>query len=103
MTQQQKPEVGIGVTGSIGSDRYPYTVVEIVNARTIVIQQDSFKRTDKNGMSEQQEYEYSRNPDAERITLTLRSGDRWKKKGDPLHQGYCFFIGDRRAYQDPSF
>lgn len=100
---QSQPEIGMGVTYSIGSDRYPYTVVEIVNHRTIKVQEDIFKRTDENGFSESQTYEYSRNKNAPLKILTLRKNGRWVQKGNSLEDPGRYWVGQRNAYQDPSF
>lgn len=101
--EQVTPTVGMGVTQIVGSDRYPYTVVEIVNDKTIVIQQDNAVRTDTNGISESQKYEYSPNKEGKKIVLTKRKYGRWREKGDSLHGGTPYNIGTRRMYQDPSF
>lgn len=57
-------QVGDGVTQCVGSDCYPFTVVEVLSPNRIVIQGDNFYRTDNNGQSEMQDYTYSPNPDA---------------------------------------
>lgn len=94
-------EVGIGVTEGVGSDRYPYTVVEVRrNGRELVIQRDEFRRTDQNGLSESQEYEYTPNPEGSKVTITLRHDGRYRRKGEDRG---LFTIGHREAYQDPSF
>lgn len=80
-------EVGVGATHAVGSDRYPYTVVEVVNERRIVVQRDEFRRTDSNGLSESQEYEYTPNPNAEKLTLTLRRRSRFAETGAGRSRG----------------
>lgn len=98
----EKPEVGMGCTQGVGSDRYPYTICEVVNEKKIYVQADDYKRTDKNGQSESQTYEYTPNPEAQKILVTLRKNGRWVRKGETLN-GSAFYIGQRRAYQDPSY
>jgi hypothetical protein len=97
-----KPEVGMGATYSVGSDRYPFTVVEIINDKTIVVQGDNYRRTDDNGLSESQEYEFTPNKDGPKRVLTFRSNGRWVEKKDKQNApGYR--LGHRSAYQDPCF
>lgn len=57
MREQVTPEVGMGATEVVGSDRYPYTIVKVVNPKKIVVQRDDYRRTDNNGQSELQTYE----------------------------------------------
>jgi hypothetical protein len=95
-------KIGDGATQSVGSDRYPYTVVKILSPRRMVVQQDNAVRTDKNGLSESQTYEYSPNPNATEVVITLRSNGRWYQLGQSTKSG-AFYIGRRSMYQDPSF
>lgn len=95
------PVVGMGATKVSGSDRYPYTIVHVEDRRNIVVQADGYRRTDNNGLSEDQEYEYTQNPDAAPILLTLRKSGIWRMIRTA--RGAYFVIGSRRAYRDPSF
>jgi hypothetical protein len=95
-------KVGDGATKYVGSDRYPYTVVEVLSPKKVVVQGDDFKRTDNNGMSESQTYEYTRNPFSDKITLTLRKNGRWVQQGEPLN-GTGYRLGDRDCHMDPHF
>lgn len=104
MSEQVIPEVDMGVTCGVGSDRYPYTVSEIVNDKTIKVRPDSYRRTDSNGLSEMQTYEITPNPDAPEIVLTLRINGRWVRKGETMRgSSYRWSLGHRDAYSDPSF
>lgn len=96
-------KVGTGATAHVGSDRYPYTVVEVISDKKLVVQRDEFRRTDSNGFSESQTYEYTANPDAEKVVITLRGNGRWVRQGESAKGGTGFSIGHRSAYQDPSF
>ena len=107
------PTIGMGATKLSWTDRYPATIcsVEIKNGVTIVgVQEDNYHRTDNNGISESQEYEFTPNPDArieyfrtgkngtwEPIYKNAETG-RWKKGG-------CggLKIGERDRYYDFSF
>ena len=91
-----KPEVGMGATVLMWSDRHAGTIVK-VTPRTITVQRDFARRTDSNGMSEVQRYEYSQNPQGlvEVFRLTKRG---WRNRcGNGLQ------IGIRSQYHDYSF
>jgi len=98
-------EVGMGATESIGSDRYPFTVIEVKkDGKELVLQADNYRRTDNNGLSELQTYEFTPNPEGSTTVVTLRKNGRYKRKGEPMYSYcYCYHIGERNAYQDPSF
>lgn len=97
------PVVGMGVTETRWSDRVAYTVVEIYNDKTVVVQEDTAKRTDLNGMSDAQDYEYTPNPKGRKVTLTLRSDGVWREKGVKKRGASGWLFGVRRAYYDYSF
>lgn len=99
---EQPITVGMGATKIVGSDRYPFTVIEVVNDRRLVLQSDEYRRTDKNGLSELQEHEYTPNPDGSTVIVTKRKDGRWVQQGESI-KGTPYHIGERRAYQDPSF
>lgn len=102
METQTLPVVGMGATAHYISDRYAFTIVQVLSHRKIVVQHDKATRIDRNGLSESQEYVFEPNPQAEKITLTLRKNGLWYKVGDSL-QGTRYSIGERHQYQDPSF
>lgn len=93
------PVVGMGATILMYSDRHAATVTKVFSPTTIVIQQDTATRTDKNGMSENQEYTYTPNTDAEEVFVTLRKDGRWKVKKSQT----VIKIGTRDSYHDYSF
>jgi hypothetical protein len=97
-----EPVVGMGVTYSIGSDRYPFSIIKVINHRTLIIQKDSFTRKDTNGLSEIQEYEYTPNVNSEQITITKRKDGCWRQKKSSSSYG-IYTVGTRRAYMDPCF
>ena len=98
-----KPEVGMGATELLWTDRHACTITSIINDKTIEVQRDKAIRTDSNGMSESQEYRYEPNPDAKKTIVTLRKNGRWVKKGDKMHNGTSFAIGARNEHYDYSF
>lgn len=97
------PEVGMGVTRLGWTDRYPGTIVEVINPKTVIVQADSYKRIDKNGMSECQNYEFAPDFSAPREVVTLRKNGRWVTKGEPMTNGTTWVIGRREKYHDFSF
>ncbi len=72
------PEIGMGATICGWSDRYPATIVS-------------------NGMSEQQEYEYTRNTNSPVTVFRVSRGGLRSKSGNYL----C--VGRRERYYDFSF
>ena len=97
------PIVGMGATMCGWSDRHAYTIVEITNPKTIVVQQDIATRTDSNGMSECQNYDYSPDPSAPKKVVTLRKNGRWVERGGGLWNGTTYHVGYRSEYYDFSF
>lgn len=95
-------KVGDGATYYIGSDRYPFTIIEIVSDKKVILQRDHYRRIDNNGLSENQTYEYFPNSYAERIVVTKRKNGRWYKQGESMGAGQ-YSLGVRRAYQNPSY
>jgi hypothetical protein len=94
-----RPTVGEGVTQIVGSDRYPFTVTRVhETGLRCWIKADEFKRTDKNGISESQSYEFTPNPDAVEIELRW-NGVRWASR--PASRR-AYRLGVREAYVDPS-
>lgn len=93
-----KPEVGTGVTYRIGSDCYPYTVIESnPKGLKIKIQSDNIKAIEGNDFYGEQKYEYERDPNGVIIELKLNSKGNWTA-------GYGnYTIGFRKHYLDPSF
>lgn len=105
--------IGMGATMCVGSDRYPFTVMqteEIKGKMHVVLQADSYKRIDKNGLSEDQDWAYETNPNGRMVVLrqTEKAWEeiiknpqtgRWKKTKGSAH----YYLGQREAYQDPCF
>ena len=108
-------KVGMGVTFLSWTDRNPGTIFRVMKvgkATIIECRDDDYKRIDKNGMSESQEYEYKIRPDGgksffrkneksgfwERVTKNESTG-RWHKSNG----GCGIRIGEREKYHDFSF
>ncbi len=93
------PEVGMGVTFLGWTDRHAGTIVKILSPTRIQVQQDLATRTDSNGMSEAQTYEFAPNPSAPVQTFSLRKDGGYKKVGGTSQ----LLIGKRSEYYDYSF
>ncbi len=94
---------GTGATMSVGSDRYPFTVVKILSPKRVVLQADDYKRTDSNGFSESQQYDFRRDDTGAQTIVSLRKDGSWRRVGESLHGGSRYHLGHRTAYSDPSF
>jgi hypothetical protein len=102
-----EPEVGMGATILMWSDRHAATIVEVVRYKTgqragevkgVWIQADTATRTDSNGMSDAQSYTYAPNADAPRVYAR-----RTAQGGYVLSSGSRLGIGYRENYYDYSF
>ena len=96
-----EPFVGMGCTTLMYTDRHAATVIE-VKGKTITVQEDTATRADKNGMSDAQSYEYTRNENGRILKFTKRKDGRWIQKGDSKN-GLGLLLGVRREYFDFSF
>lgn len=75
--------VGDGATRLMYSDHQAFTVVEICTSRKIIVQRDIAIRTDRRGMTTDQDYIFIPNPNGYKVTLRLcQSG--WQAKGGVL-------------------
>lgn len=100
MTQEIKPVIGLGCTIHLYTDKTPATIIEVsFNGKKIVIQEDTFTRTDSNGFSECQEYAYAPNSGGAIYTATLRKNGQWQVAKSKS----VVSIGERRRYYDYSF
>lgn len=97
-TRSKVPEIGMGVTEIMFSDRHPYTVVRILTPKRIVVKADKAIRIDGRGCSETQEYAYIECPDEAEVVLFLNKHGKWKRLGDA--QGSTFLVGRREEYYD---
>lgn len=102
------PQVGMGVTKGIGSDRYAYTVTRVYPAvhgefRKIEVRQDIVRHVSGNEQSGNVVYECTPNPNGSTYTLTLRSNNRWVAQGMAKDDCYRWSIGHRSPRSDPSF
>lgn len=101
MEKTETLKVGDGATYNVGSDSYPYTIVEISpNGRTVKIQADKAKNK---AIYPEQDWEFTPHPEGAVITLTLRSDGAFRPKGQKKGQGVSWGLGYRTKYLNPSF
>lgn len=103
--------VGEGVTEYLWSDRKPYEVTKVIDQTHIFIRPMDYKRTDNNGMSECQDYEYFSNESYKEIELKFKYNhwyrvERWtdpdgKKRWKSEKMNIS--IGVMERYYDYSF
>ena len=96
------PEVGMGATMLMWSDREAGTVVEVKGKR-LVWRQDKATRADTNGMSDCQSYTYEPDPEGRTEVFTLRKNGEWVREGDSQKNGTSLGLGYRSKYYDYSF
>jgi len=97
-----KIEIGIGVTMLNWTDRTPGTIIEVdPKCKWIKIQEDSYKRIDNLGMSDSQDYEYSRNLNGS--VKTYKKNRLGKYTDNGKKDGCGLIIGYRERYYDYSF
>jgi len=95
-----KPVVGMGATLVRWTDRQAATVVEVSpSGHRIVVQHDTATRTDNHGMSDQQSYEFTPDPNGAREVYTRRKDGSYRRTGGT---GRCL-LGVRSHYHDYSF
>jgi len=101
------PEVGMGATVLMWSDRHACTIVGVTHfktgpragtVKTVTVQRDIARRTDGRGMSDAQTYEYEADPNGSIGTFTFRA-----KTGAFERGGFVLAIGYRNEHYDYSF
>lgn len=99
------PEVGMGATELMWSDRHAYTVVKVINPKLIEVARDKATiingdevRAGKNSPT----YAYETDPDAYTLRLSLRKNGAWVRVGGSMN-GTSFLLGHREEYRDPHF
>ena len=95
-------KVGDGATISWYSDKTPVTIIEI-GKNYVKVQEDKAIRTDNNGMSDCQDYEYERNEKGAVYTFKKTRKGLYTDNGRSYDYGMRLIFGFRRAYYDYSF
>ena len=73
----KKVKVGDGVTEYSWSDRHPYEVTKVIDDNHFFIRPMKWKRTDSNGMSECQDYEYFSDLEAKEIEIVRKYNKKY--------------------------
>ena len=107
--------VGMGATFLSWTDRHAATVHAVwtegkSNPRTFIsVREDNWKRTDSNGISESQSYDFTPDPDG-REEVYRWDGERWEGVRRNPESGrwnkcrnYGLLLGERSKFEDPSF
>lgn len=108
------PKIGEGATILGWTDRHAGTVIEVFSKGKSVyvkVQSDIAKRIDSNGMSENQDYEYTPNPQGIVYVFKRKSDGRWAevswneqtKRFNEYDGGKGLRVGVRDKYYDYSF
>lgn len=98
-SKQPTPVVGMHCTVMCYSDRHPGEVIAISpSGKHLQVRELSAKRTDKNGMSECQSYEYATDPEGTVRTFRLTKRG-WRGPGG----GPGLALGRAEKYHDFSF
>jgi hypothetical protein len=103
-SKSSEPVVGMGVTELCWTDRHAYEIVKVIDDRHIIIRRLNAVRTDNNGMSDCQDYDYY--SDLTGMTLKLfrdRKGV-WRERIGTHELGSTrYAVGYAEEYYDYSF
>lgn len=105
-----QPEIGMGATLLGWSDRKAATVIELFKKgkyNYVVVQQDNATRTDKNGMSDSQHYDYTPNLEGSKTTFRILENGFQKvyvnHNNRFVNTSGGVMFGERDEYYDYSF
>jgi len=102
------PEAGKGATVLHWTDRSAYFVNSVsADGKEVVIERAKAVRVDNNGMSEAQDYNYERDPQAQPETIKFTYG-KWRRVyrelgGKTTYSPINIIFGTMREYYDFSF
>ena len=94
------PEVGMGATWVLASDRYPYSVVSVISDKQCVVQQHGYwaDKTKERGMGHQN-WVIADQPSGLTKVVTLRKDGKWRVKGLRTRKNDAFFLlGHQEVY-----
>lgn len=95
-----EPKVGMGATVIMYSDRHACTVIKVSSSKkTFWIQRDDVKRTDNRGMSEDQDWKCTPNPNGVVYEVRKNKKGIWKTLGSKE----TVLLGVKEEYYDFSF
>jgi hypothetical protein len=116
------PEVGMGATQLLWTDRHPYTIIEVSKSgKQFLMRSDKAIRTDDRGyFTESQSYRYEPDPSGHVTLVRLCRDGRWRevsferrydvervvpavdeRRGRAV--GTVVAVGMRKEYRDPHF
>lgn len=95
-----EPQVGMGCTWSVGSDRFAGTIVRLVGKGTVLVQED---RAVNGATWPDQRWCFSPDPDGCVLTFVLRKNGRYVLKGEGMRSRRDLRVGYRSKYVDPHF
>lgn len=94
-----KPRVGMPTTIYYITNQKTTTVVYVsAGGRKVIVREDSSIRTDNNGMSDQQTYTYTQNPEGKEHTFYRRAMGYGGRRG-----GKYLALDSHQTYYDYSF
>lgn len=99
------PEVGMGATEILWSDRHAYTVVRVVSPKLIELVRDEYEITNGDEVragKASPAYSYRPGNPAHVVRASLRKNGAWVRVGDSL-DGVNYLLGHREEYRDPHF
>lgn len=104
-SQRELARVGQLATEAVGSDRYPYTVIEVQGGGSrIVLQARKSRRADSNGLCEDQRWMTVEDPQGRTMVATWRPSEgHYRVRGLRAGQGGRVKLGHADCYLDPSF
>ena len=93
-----KPEVGIGATLVLHSDRQAHTISRVSKTgKTFWMKRDIVECLNKDGIFGQQFWKITENPKAGERSVRLCKGNVWR------HYGSLVGVGYKSEYYDPTF
>ena len=99
------PTQGMGATKQVGSDRYPFTIVEVSDTLGfIIVKADKAIAKEGSNYYGNQDYTCEANEKAREQKYTLRKNGRYYIDGESMkHSFNSISVGQRSHYLDPSF
>lgn len=104
-----EPEIGMGATVAMWSDRRACTVIAW-NGETLTVQEDTSIRTDNNGMSDAQSYRYEKNELGARHHFRRDKHGKWQELSTSqtgrlvmVKGGHGLILNARMTFHDYSF
>lgn len=99
-----KPEVGMGATIYLYSDRKAATVIAVsANGKKVTVQMDKATRVAAYMVGDPPAYKYERDPQGQVMEFSLRKNGRFVLVGDSATGGLFVKFGARREYYDRHF